>query len=246
MDTVDAHATGTYPDGHQSTHQEAKARDALDALATDLDSGGSQSPRPEANARDTPDAHATGTYPNGTQSTHQEVKARDALDALATEIDAGKIDASGNQSTLRDVKVRSTEDTVPVPNDRVCLREPTLTEKARAVVDEKTGEVLAKIHGASQGLQHEINEATQGLQKELNPDSHELAHHNPTIRGAVTQHQVAGVLDGRAITDIGWHKDPTLIPDPLIRGYSNGEVFSYIRRFNKVSELAASCKILVN
>ncbi|KAB5518140.1 hypothetical protein GE09DRAFT_978386 [Coniochaeta sp. 2T2.1] len=112
---------------------------------------------------------------------------------------------------------------VPVPTtiQPVVTREPTLTEKARAVVDEKTEPLRAR-----------INEATQGLQKELNPDSHELARENPAIRGAVTEHGAAG-MDGRAITDIGWHKDTALIPDPLIRGIPNGDLFSYIRRFNK-------------
>jgi hypothetical protein len=218
VNTVDAPAASTHPDGSQSTHPEAKARDALDALANDIDSGGNQS-----------------SLRDGSHSTHQEAKARDALDALATDIDSG-----GNQSTLRDVDLNSIDG--PVPGDRV-LREPTLAEKARAVVDEKTGEVLAKIHETSQTVQHEINEATQGLQKELNPDSHELARHSSEIRGAVTQHQVVGVLDGRTVTDIGWHKDPRTIPDPLIGGYTNGQVFTYIRRFNKVRKVPASRKI---
>lgn len=105
--------------------------------------------------------------------------------------------------------------------DGVAIREPTLTEKARAVVDGKTEEVRER-----------INEATQGLQKELNPDSHELARENPAIQGAVTQHAAIGT-DG-SVTDIGWHKDTAMIPDPLIQGIPNGALFSFIRRFNKV------------
>lgn len=139
-----------------------------------------------------------------------------------------RIQAGENQSTTyRDM---NTSDALAT--DRVAIREPTLTEKALAVVDEKKEEVMGRINEATQGLQQGLNEATQGLQKELNPDSHELARQNPTIHGAVTQHGVTGI-DGR-VTDIGWHKDPALIPDPLIDGISNGAVFSFIRRFNKV------------
>jgi hypothetical protein len=108
-----------------------------------------------------------------------------------------------------------------VATEKVATREPTLTEKARAVVDEKTEEVRER-----------INEATQGLQKELNPDSHELAHDNPAIQGAVTDHAAVGA-EGR-VTDMGWHADTAMIPDPLIDGIPNGTVFSYIRRFNMV------------
>jgi hypothetical protein len=36
-----------------------------------------------------------------------------------------------------------------------------------------------------------------------------------------------------AVTDIGWHRDTALIPDPLISGTPNGTLFTYIRRFNK-------------
>lgn len=143
----------------------------------------------------------------------QETKARQALDALAA--DKAALDGTATERA------------------HALGREPTLLEKASAVVDEKTGEVLAKIHEATHSLQQELDERTQGIQKELNPDSHGIARQNPTIQGAVTQHQIPGILDGRTITDIGWHKDPTMIPDPLIRGYTNGEVFSYVRRFNK-------------
>ncbi|KAH8904517.1 hypothetical protein BR93DRAFT_899550 [Coniochaeta sp. PMI_546] len=120
-----------------------------------------------------------------------------------------------NQSTT--YQDASTRDAVAT--GRAVDRQPTLTEKARAVVDGKTEEVRER-----------INEATQGLQKELNPDSHELARENPAIQGAVTQHAAVGT-DG--VTDIGWHMDTSTIPDPLIEGISNGAVFAFIRRFNK-------------
>ena len=102
------------------------------------------------------------------------------------------------------------------------MREPTLVERAQAAVDAR-----------AEVVRERISEATQGLQKELNPDSHALAHDNPSIQGAVTQHTMATGTVG-AVTDIGWHKDTAMIPDPLIDGIPNGTLFSYIRRFNKV------------
>lgn len=113
------------------------------------------------------------------------------------------------------------------------MREPTLTEKARAVVNEKTEGVRDMINEKTEEVRARIDEATQGLQKELNPDSHELAHDNTAIQGAVTNHAAVGTA-GR-VTDIGWHMDTAMIPDPLIEGIPNGTLFSYIRRFNKVS-----------
>lgn len=137
------------------------------------------------------------------------------------------IRAIADQSTT--YQDTNTHDT-PV-TDRVAVREPTLTEKARAVVDEKTEGVRDMINEKTEEVRARIDEATQGLQKELNPDSHELAHDNPAIQGAVTNHAAVGTA-GR-VTDIGWHMDTAMIPDPLIEGIPNGTLFSYIRRFNK-------------
>jgi hypothetical protein len=156
--------------------------------------------------------------------------------------------SGGEQArTYQDYRETNAHDALPdnrvtfqVPNthnapatDGVAPHELTLVEKARAAVDAKTEEVSGRISDATRRVQHELDAATQGLQKELNPDSHELAHDNSAIRGAVTQHRAATGTDGR-ITDIGWHKATETIPDPLIYGIPNGAVFSYIRRFNKV------------
>ncbi|KAK5445269.1 hypothetical protein LTS15_010050 [Exophiala xenobiotica] len=70
------------------------------------------------------------------------------------------------------------------------------------------------------------------LRKDLNADSHELAHQVPEVRGAVQTAQPSS-SNAEVVRDIGWHKANVEIPDPLIDGYTNGELFQLIRRFNK-------------
>jgi hypothetical protein len=71
------------------------------------------------------------------------------------------------------------------------------------------------------------------MKKNLTADSHELAHKVPEVRGAIqTNNPTSSNAD--LARDIGWHKANVEIPDPLIGGYTNGELFSFIRRFNKV------------
>jgi len=60
-------------------------------------------------------------------------------------------------------------------------------------------------------------------------DSHDLAH-DTEIEGALRDHN-AKVNGGTR--DIGWHKPNLEIPDPLIEGITNGQLFAMIRRFNK-------------
>jgi hypothetical protein len=75
-----------------------------------------------------------------------------------------------------------------------------------------------------------VKEKAKLISKSFTADSHELAHDEPEVLGAV---QTDGVAQG-AERDIGWHKPSVEIPDPLIGGISNGQLFSMIRRFNKV------------
>ena len=60
--------------------------------------------------------------------------------------------------------------------------------------------------------------------------SHDLAR-APEIEGALQAHDAQ--INGH-VRDIGWHKANAEIPDPLIGGLSNGQLFAMIRRFNKV------------
>ncbi|KAK5188541.1 hypothetical protein LTR92_011426, partial [Exophiala xenobiotica] len=70
------------------------------------------------------------------------------------------------------------------------------------------------------------------LRKDLNADSHELAHQVPEVRGAVQTTQPSS-SNAEVVRDIGWHKANVEIPDPLIGGHTNRELFQFIRRFNK-------------
>ncbi|KAJ5337458.1 uncharacterized protein N7506_005480 [Penicillium brevicompactum] len=67
-------------------------------------------------------------------------------------------------------------------------------------------------------LQHQAYTLIEGpvetMKKDLNADSHELAHEIPDVRGAI-------------------QKEYPKIPDPMIGDYTNGELFAFIRRFNK-------------
>jgi hypothetical protein len=74
------------------------------------------------------------------------------------------------------------------------------------------------------------------LKKHLNADSHKLAYEAPEARGAI-QTEYPNGSNAEVTRDIGWHKANIEIPDPLIGGYTNGELFSFLRRFNKVGLL---------
>ncbi|KAJ5936536.1 hypothetical protein N7466_002986 [Penicillium verhagenii] len=85
-------------------------------------------------------------------------------------------------------------------------------------------------------LQDQANVPIEGpmefLRKHLNPDSHKLAYEVQKAQGAI-QTEYSNGSNGEVTRDIGWHKAKIEIPDPLIGGYTNGELFAFIRRFNK-------------
>lgn len=71
------------------------------------------------------------------------------------------------------------------------------------------------------------------LRTDSSADSAELASKVPEVRGAVQTEYQSG-SNTEVARDIGWHKAEMEIPDPLIGGYTNEELFAFIRRFNKV------------
>lgn len=75
-------------------------------------------------------------------------------------------------------------------------------------------------------------ETTELLRQEFSPDSHELAHRDTGLTGAVLTHYDEELPE--TTRDIGWHKANLEIPDPLIGDLPNSKLFSMIRRFNKV------------
>lgn len=81
-------------------------------------------------------------------------------------------------------------------------------------------------------------EVVVDLHKVLSPDSHEVLHEEPWIKGAVQVHSSSDHRD--EARDIGWHKPVAEIPNPLIGGLSNSKLWSLIQRFNKVGILKYS------
>ncbi len=78
-----------------------------------------------------------------------------------------------------------------------------------------------------------IQEHAAAITNHFTVDSHELAHES-TIEGAIQLHGDGDPTSG-GVRDIGWHKPNVEIPDPLIGGLSNGQLFAMVRRFNKVT-----------
>ncbi|CAI7618999.1 unnamed protein product [Penicillium pancosmium] len=95
--------------------------------------------------------------------------------------------------------------------------------------DSNNSSIKATLRDQAYGLTRGPVEA---LKKELNGDRHELVSKVPEVRGAVQEVYHVG-SDTEMVRDIGWHKANADVPDPLIGGYTNGDLFEFIRRFNK-------------
>lgn len=81
-----------------------------------------------------------------------------------------------------------------------------------------------------------VQNITEQVWENFSADSHEMARKDYGIQGAVQQHDGSPIDN---IRDIGWHRPPAEIPDPLLGGLPNGRLFSLIRRFNKVRRTLA-------
>jgi hypothetical protein len=81
-----------------------------------------------------------------------------------------------------------------------------------------------------------VQDTTEELRQNFAADSHEMAHKDYGIQGAIQTSQEAPVS---GVRDIGWHRPVIEIPDPFIGGLPNGRLFSLIRRFNKVRLVAS-------
>lgn len=75
-----------------------------------------------------------------------------------------------------------------------------------------------------------IQQQSTIITEHFTADSHDLARASE-IEGAL---QAQDAQINGSVRDIGWHKANDEIPDPLIGGLSNGQLFAMIRRFNKV------------
>ncbi|KAJ5771735.1 hypothetical protein N7520_002264 [Penicillium odoratum] len=77
-----------------------------------------------------------------------------------------------------------------------------------------------------------IGHPIEVIRKQFQAESHKLAYEVPETRGAI-QTGYPSSSNAEVTRDIGWHKANLEIPDPLIGGYTNEELFAFIRRFNK-------------
>ena len=67
--------------------------------------------------------------------------------------------------------------------------------------------------------------------------SHELANEEHEEKG------FAQIDHGQTeVTDLGWNEEPADVPSPLVGGLANEELWTLIRRFNKVSIIVVVCK----
>lgn len=75
-----------------------------------------------------------------------------------------------------------------------------------------------------------VNDVTMTLRPDVNISSHELARHG-NINPSILQSR-----DGAAVEetlDLGWNKPVHAIPDPVVPGLPNAQLWPYLRRFNK-------------
>lgn len=66
-------------------------------------------------------------------------------------------------------------------------------------------------------------------------DSHALAHADHELQGAAQE-----IHDETEVRDLGWSKHPKNVPAPLVGGLPNEQLWTLVRRFNKVRIGASS------
>jgi hypothetical protein len=72
-------------------------------------------------------------------------------------------------------------------------------------------------------------EVVESHEEELPTDSHVLAHMDHEEKG------VAQMDHGQTeVRDMGWNESPADVPSPLVGGLPNEELWTLVRRFNKV------------
>lgn len=73
-----------------------------------------------------------------------------------------------------------------------------------------------------------------GNEEEHPTESHALANAEPEIRGVA---QLDTGRHGEEVKDLGWNEHPRGVPSPLVGGLPNEELWTLVRRFNKVCGL---------
>ncbi len=82
-------------------------------------------------------------------------------------------------------------------------------------------------------------EIVEAAPEEHPTDSHELASADHEEKGA------AQLAHGQTeVRDLGWNESPSEVPNPVVGGLSNEELWTLIRRFNKVCSIWFDIEIL--
>jgi hypothetical protein len=117
---------------------------------------------------------------------------------------------------------------------------PTMASGILQAGNEKLNDIQTIASGIIQTGNEKLNNLVnnqQELTKSFDADSHDLAHSNHEIKGEAQKQPI--FESGTNSKDLGWHKDLPDMPEPLIGGVTNENLFAMIRRFNKVSTLLA-------
>lgn len=88
---------------------------------------------------------------------------------------------------------------------------------------------------------HDEPEKVEAHEQEMPTESHALANADHDEKGA------AQIDHGEIeVRDLGWNEDPKKVPNPLVGGLPNEELWTLIRRFNKVGvQMASQFHILI-
>jgi hypothetical protein len=130
----------------------------------------------------------------------------------------------------------------PTLKDRIDVIVASATETATVIASDAAAQaqfvaVKAAVNTKLRAMTNlTVQDITEQVRVNFSAGSHEIARKDYSVRGAVQQNQGVPV---NGVRDIGWHRPPTEIPDPLIGGLPNGRLFSMIRRFNKVRRTLA-------
>lgn len=81
----------------------------------------------------------------------------------------------------------------------------------------------------AQARPHDSVEIVEAAEEDHPTDSHALANADHEYKGAA-QHDHGAT----EVRDLGWNEKPHDVPSPLVGGLPNEELWTLIRRFNKV------------
>ena len=101
----------------------------------------------------------------------------------------------------------------------------------------KTSTTITKATESTNSTEHENNDAPDtSISRSIGDAtlSHKLATADIDVKGAVQSASDTSSSDEQEVANLGWHKVDEAKGTPFISGWTNEEVWLFIRRFNKV------------